>query len=229
MNKEKSTENTPHTLYKLHSYWRSSTAYRVRIALNLKQLEWQSIPVNLVKAEQSEEIHKQLSPQGLVPVLSTEQHVLTQSLAIIEYLEETRPSPALLPEEPAARAFVRSMAYQIAMEMHPLNNLRVLNYLTDELSCQQEQRVAWIQHWVKEGFAALENTLQQHSNGQYCFGEAVSLADVCLIPQVYNARRFNCDLTDYPLIQSINDQCLAIDAFIRASPEQQPDCQGQAA
>ncbi len=225
MSKEPSTQPTLSIPYTLHSYWRSSTAYRVRIALNLKQLEWQSIPVNLVKGEQSREMHKQLNPQGLVPVLSTEQHVLTQSLAIIEYLEETEPSPALLPEKPAPRAFVRSMAYQIAMEMHPLNNLRVLNYLATKFGCEQEQRVAWIQHWIEEGFAAFENTLQQHSNGQYCYGKTMSLADVCLIPQVYNAKRFGCDLTDYPLIQSINDHCLAMDAFIKASPEQQPDSQ----
>lgn len=211
--------------YSLYSYWRSSTAYRVRIALNLKQQGWETIPVNLLAGIQCSDTHRKINPQGLVPVLSTEQGTITQSLAIIEYLEELNPSPPLLPQDPVARSQVRSMAYQIAMEMHPINNLRVLNYLTNELDCTAEQRLAWIQHWLKKGFRALEKTLEKHSAGKFCFGESVSLVDLCLIPQVYNAKRFESDLAEYPLIQSINAHCLSIEAFALAAPEQQPDSQ----
>ncbi|EJI85978.1 MULTISPECIES: maleylacetoacetate isomerase [Alishewanella] len=211
---------------KLYSYWRSSAAYRVRIALNLKQLSFETIPVHLLKdgGQQHSSAYQALNPAELVPTLVDEQGSLSQSLAIIEYLDETYPEPRLLPQEPFARAKVRALALDIACDLHPLNNLRVLQYLTGELALDEAQKLRWIQHWLTLGFNALEQKLQQTA-GQYCYGDDVSLADLCLVPQVYNALRFNLDLSRYPLISRIYQHCLQLAAFALAAPEQQPDAQ----
>lgn len=205
----------------LCDYWRSSAAYRVRIVLALKELGWQALPVNLASGEQYQDAHLHRNPQGLVPVLVTDNGLLNQSLAIIEYLDECHPAPPLLPDTPYARATVRGLAYQVAMEMHPLNNLRVLNYLVKELGQGEVDKLSWYRHWIAEGFTALEKSLSQHSLGQYCYGNSVSLADVCLIPQVYNARRFDCPLGEFPLITDIAAHCESLPAFQSAHP----DCQ----
>jgi maleylacetoacetate isomerase len=211
---------------KLYSYWRSSAAYRVRIALNLKQLSFETIPVHLLKegGQQHGSAYQALNPAELVPALVDEQTVLTQSMAIIEYLDETYPEPRLLPQDAVARAKVRALALDIACDVHPLNNLRVLQYLTRELALDETQKLQWIQHWLTLGFGALEQKLQQTA-GQYCYGNDVSLADLCLVPQVYNALRFNVDLNPYPLIRQINHNSLQLAAFALATPEQQPDAQ----
>lgn len=209
----------------LYDYWRSSAAYRVRIALNLKGLAYHSVPVNLRTGEEGLPGYRAVNPQGLVPTLvDDEGSPLTQSLAIIEYLEETRPLPALLPADPPARARVRALALVVACETHPLNNLRVLNHLGSVLGADKAARDAWYRHWVAEGLAALEALLASHpATGRYCHGDAPGLADICLIPQVYNARRFECDLQPYPTVTRISEACAALPAFDRARPELQPD------
>ena len=211
-------------MLKLYGYYRSSAAFRVRIALELKALNWESIPVNLRLGEQKQESFQQNNPQGLVPVLESSGQFLAQSLAIIEYLEELHPDPQLLPSSITERAEVRATAHQIAMEIHPLNNLRILKYLENELGLDEEKKTNWYQHWIAEGFSSLEKTLKNSgSEGQFCFGDMPSLADVCLIPQVYNGLRFKCDLSAYPLIQSIWDHCMKLEPFKRAAPENQLD------
>ena len=211
-------------MLKLHSYYRSSAAYRVRIALELKNLHWESIHVNLGLGEQSLETFLKYNPQGLVPVLEFNANHFSQSLAIIELLEEMTPDPPLLPKNIVERARVRSFAQQIAMEIHPLNNLRVLKYLENELGLNEDKKTSWYLHWITEGFSALEQSLKNTDCGaQFCFGERPSLADVCLIPQVYNGLRFHCDLSDYPIILSIWHHCMTLEAFKRAAPESQPD------
>ena len=205
---------------KLYGYYRSSAVYRVRIALELKHLRWQQIQVNLLEGEQRQAAYMQLNPQGLVPALATSEGLITQSLTISEYLEEKYPQSPLLPSTAIDRACVRSMAQQIAMEIHPLNNPRVTQFLIAELGVDEEAKLQWYRHWIALGFTALEQRLQSTgSNGQYCFGDTATMADVCLIPQVYNAQRFDCPLEDYPLIRSINDHCTALPEFIAASPE----------
>jgi maleylacetoacetate isomerase len=216
---------------KLYSYFRSSASYRVRIALHLKGLSWETVPVHLLKngGEQLTEDYRKLNPDGLVPALIDEaagDEPITQSLAIIEYLDEAYPAPALLPAAPADRAFVRSLALSIACEIHPLNNLRVLRYLTHQLKVSEDQKNAWYRHWVVQGLRAIEATLANDSRvGRFCFGDTPGLADCFLVPQVFNAQRFNCDLSDMPTIVRINDACLALDAFVKASPAQQPDAE----
>jgi maleylacetoacetate isomerase/maleylpyruvate isomerase len=208
----------------LYSYWRSTAAYRVRIALNLKQLPYDITNVDLVKngGEQHSEAYQKLNPNQLVPTLVDGDVVLSQSSAIIEYLEESYPGSALLPKQAYLRAQIRAMAQTVACDIHPLNNLRVLQYLKKKLSAEQQQLDNWYQHWVQKGFAAIEKTLQSTS-GNYCFDNDVTLADVFLVPQVYNANRFKVDINDFPLIQKINNNCLQLDAFHKASPEQQKD------
>ena len=211
-------------MLKLHSYYRSSAAYRVRIALELKNLHWESIPVNLGLGEQSLESFLKYNPQGLVPVLESNDNHFSQSLAIIEFLEEMNPETPLLPNNIVERAQVRRFAQQIAMEIHPLNNLRVLKYLENELGLNEDKKTSWYLHWIAEGFSTLEQSLKNTDCGaQFCFGERPSLADVCLIPQVYNGLRFHCDLSEYPIIKSIWDHCMTLEAFKRAAPESQPD------
>ena len=212
-------------MLKLYDYYRSSAAYRVRIALHLKGLEWQSVPVNLLDGEQREQAYGQLNPQHLVPLLALPEPRLSQSLAIIEWLEDTYPHPPLLPTEALAKAQVRALAYQVAMDIHPLNNLRVVKYLQEDLAVDESQKMHWYRHWIAQGFSALEQSLQQMKcQGQFCVGARPSLADVCLIPQVYNALRFQCELEDYPLIRAVWAHCNSLTAFQDAAPE----AQGQA-
>ncbi len=209
----------------LYGYFRSSAAYRVRIALNLKGLAYDQVPVNLVKGEQRSETFRAHNPQALVPALVTNDGTtLTQSLAICEYLEELHPSPALLPQEPAERARVRALAQQVTCEIHPLNNLRVLKYLVHELKLDEDAKLAWYRHWVATGFDALEAMLSREAgSGDFCHGDAPTLADVCLVPQASNAERFECDLSPYPRIRRIVANCRALEAFQRAAPSEQPD------
>ena len=208
----------------LYSYFRSSAAYRVRIALALKGLDNNIVPVNLLAGEQRGEVYKATNPQGLVPALSDDGTLLTQSLAIIEYLDEMHPQPPLLPPDPVGRARVRSLAQQIAMDIHPLNNVRVLKYLENDLRQDAAARNRWYRHWIAEGFEAIEAALRcLGSNGHFCLGDAPGLADICLIPQVYNARRFQCVLSPYPLIVAIDEHCRRLAAFRLAAPENQPD------
>lgn len=213
-------------MMRLYGYWRSSAAWRVRIALNLKGLPWESVPVHLVRdgGEQRRASFLQLNPQGLVPVLEDGDAVLTQSLAIIEYLEEAHPAVPLLPADPAARARARSLAQLVACEIHPLNNLRVLQYLRDALGVGETQRDAWYRHWVGEGLAALEARLaREPGTGDFCHGDRPGLADCCLVPQLYNARRYGCDLDAYPCLLRVEAACNALDAFQSAAPGAQPD------
>jgi len=186
---------------KLYSYFRSSAAYRVRIALNLKGLDYATQAVHLVKNEQQQAEYSVLNPSQLVPTLIDEEQSLLQSLSILEYLEERYPTTALLPKNLIERAKIRAFAQAIACDIHPLNNLRVLKYLQDELSLTNEQKSEWYQHWILEGFKSLEVQLQR-SNGQFCFGNSATIADCCLIPQVYNAKRFKVDLSPFPKIES---------------------------
>lgn len=211
---------------RLHGYWRSTAAWRVRIALNLKGLEWESVPVHLVRdgGEQHKPEFLRLNPQGLVPALETGGDVLTQSLAIIEHLEETCPEPALLPADPSGRARVRSLALLVACDIHPLNNLRVLQFLRDGLGLDEAQRERWYRHWVGEGLAALEQRLAgEPGTGRFCHGDAPGLADCCLVPQLYNARRYACPLDDFPTLLRIEAACAELEAFRGAAPEAQPD------
>lgn len=210
---------------KLYSYYRSSASYRVRIAICLKGLEAEQVPVNLLKGEQRDEAYRALNPQGLVPSLATDGgDLLTQSLAIMEYLDEAYPdSPTLLPEAPVGRARVRSLSQAIACEVAPLNNLKVLHYLVREWNVSEEQKLAWIHHWIKEGFSALEKRLQEPQTGQFCHGDTPTMADCCLVPQVYNAKRFECDLTAYPTLMRIVETCETLEAFKATHPANQPD------
>ena len=202
----------------LYDYFRSSASYRVRIALNLKGLAYDSVPVSLLDNAQRAPEYLSKNPQGLVPALLDGEQLLTQSLAICEYLEETYPQPALLPNDAIGRARVRALALSIACDIHPLNNLRVLRRLEAQFAADQAGKDAWYQHWIQSGFEAFEQQIQS-THGQYCFGDTVTLADLALVPQVYNARRFNCDLSAYPTMLAIEQRCLALDAFARATPE----------
>jgi maleylacetoacetate isomerase len=209
---------------KLHTYFRSSAAYRVRIALNLKGLQYQSHSKVLMKGEQRQPEYLQLNPQGLIPALEVDGAVLTQSLAIIEYLDEVYPAPPLLPRDAVGRAHVRAMALAIACDIHPLNNLRVLNYLKQPLAHEQASIDDWYRHWITLGFTALEAQVQRHSNGgRYCYADTLSLADVLLAPQMLNARRFNTELTPFPTLVAICSHLDALPAFAAARPEAQPD------
>ncbi|HEY0834542.1 MAG TPA: maleylacetoacetate isomerase [Azospirillum sp.] len=211
---------------KLYGYFRSSAAYRVRIALNLKGLRAEPASVHLRKGEHKQPPFAALNPQKFVPVLVDGDTALTQSLAIVEYLEEVHPQPPLLPPDPAGRARVRALALAIACDIHPLNNLRVLNHLRDALGQDEAARNGWYRHWVAEGFAALEAMLAADpATGRFCHGDTPTLADVCLVPQVYNAERFDCDLAPYPTIRRIAEAARALPAFADAAPEKQPDAE----
>jgi maleylpyruvate isomerase len=211
----------------LYGYFRSSAAYRVRIALNVKGIAYTSVPVHLTRGEQRTERYRALNPSALVPTLVDGDVVLGQSMAILEYLEETQPGPALLPADAKGRARVRAIAQSIACDIHPLNNLRVLHYLKHELQVDEEARNGWYRHWVAQGLSAIETMLTTHAEtGQYCHGDQPSFADACLIPQVANARRFNCDLSSMPTIVRIDAQCALLPAFQQAAPDHQPDSEG---
>ncbi|MCC2616668.1 maleylacetoacetate isomerase [Aestuariibacter halophilus] len=214
---------------KLYGYWRSSATYRVRIALNIKGLDYEYVPVHLVKegGEQHQDAYSQLNPAHLVPTLVDEDRdiILNQSMAIIEYLDERYPqTPRLLPSHTLDRARVRTVALDLACDIQPLANLRVLNKLADDFAVDQEGKAAWARHWITLGFEALETRLK-NTAGDYCFGFDVTLADVALVPQVYNALRFGVDMSKYPLIDKVYQNCSALTPFKLAAPENQPDAQ----
>jgi maleylacetoacetate isomerase len=212
---------------RLYSYWRSSAAYRVRIGLNLKGLPYETVPVHLVRdgGEQHSPAFRETNPQQLVPVLQHGGRTIRQSMAILEYLDETWPDAPLLPAVSRDRARARAIAQAVACDIHPLNNLRVLRYFEHTWGVPQAERDDWVRHWIDEGFAAIEAMLAGHvATGAYCEGDTPTIADCCLIPQAYNARRFGVDISRYPTIARIEANCLALPAFDAARPERQPDC-----
>jgi maleylpyruvate isomerase len=213
---------------KLYTFFRSSASYRVRIALNLKGLNCEQMPIHLRRGggEQFSPEYRAKNPQALVPTLEDGGRLLTQSLAIIEYLEERYPAPPLLPKDPADRAAVRAMALVIACEVHPIQNLRVLNFLKNELKQSEAETNRWAQHWIALGLAALEEMVRAApKRGKFCFGEAPTLADLCLVPQLANARRFGCDLSGVPTLVRIDAHCGTLPAFVNAAPDNQPDAE----
>lgn len=215
-------------MYELYTYFRSSAAYRVRIALNLKGLACEYHPIHLLRegGEQKSADYRRLNPQGLVPTLVDDGEPFTQSLAILEYLEETHPEPTLLPSDAEGCARVRALALAIACDIHPLNNLRVLAYLRDNLGIDEPARTRWYRHWIAEGFEAVEALLTgSPAIGRFCHGDRPTLADICLVPQVFNARRFDMDLGGFPTIRRIDAACLEIAAFRDAAPSAQPDAE----
>ena len=206
----------------LFGYFRSSAAYRVRISLAWKGIEFDTRPVHLVKGEHRAADYLGIQPQGLVPALKIDGHTLGQSMAILEYLEETRPEPALLPKDPAARAMVRWMAELVVADIHPINNLRVGSYLRAHLGQDDSGVQVWMRHWMAEGFRALERLVAEHG-GDFCHGDAVSLADLCLVPQMFNARRFGLELAEFPALTAVDERCRALPAFGSAHPDNQVD------
>ncbi|GAA0779816.1 maleylacetoacetate isomerase [Castellaniella ginsengisoli] len=214
-------------MLELYSYFRSSAAYRVRIALSLKGLDYRVIPIHLLRhgGEQFGEEYRRRNPEGLVPALAEGDRILTQSLAIIEYLDETHGPAILLPPDAPGRARVRALALHVACDIHPLNNLRVLRWLAHELKIEQAGRDAWYRHWVELGFRSLEAQLQSPETGLCCHGDEPSLADCCLVPQVYNARRYDVDLSAFPTIARIAAHCESMPAFRAAHPDGQPDAE----
>lgn len=209
---------------KLYGYWRSSAAYRVRIALHLKGIPFESISVHLVKdgGEQHKEEYVELNPSHLVPTLVDEDIVLNQSIAIIDYVDQKYPEVNLYPLDVKERAIVQAMALDIACEVHPINNLRVQQYIVKNLGASEEQKLTWVHDWISLGFTAFEKQLTQHA-GKYCFGDEITMADICLVPQVYNANRFGVDMSPFPNICRIVENCNQQPAFIAALPENQDD------
>jgi len=215
-------------MLRLYTYFRSSAAYRVRIALALKGLVYESVPVHLLRGggEQLQAAYRAVNPAALVPALQDEGATLTQSLAILEYLEETHPAPALLPPDAAGRARVRALALTMACDIHPLNNLRVQNYLTSVLGADDAARTAWMHHWMALGLEAIEAQLARDpQTGLCCHGDAPTVADCCLVPQVFNARRFGLDLAPYPTVRRIAEHCEGLPPFQAAHPARQPDAE----
>jgi len=208
----------------LYNYFRSSASYRVRIALALKGLDYEYKPVHLAKNEQFTESYAAVSAARLVPILRDGEHSLTQSLAIIEYLEETRPEPPLLPAAPAERARVRGLAMDIACEIHPLNNLRVLRYLVRDMKISEDDKNRWYRHWVETGLEVVERQLAARP-GTYCHGDTPTFADCVLVPQIFNARRFECRLEHVPQVMRVFDACMKLDAFEKTRPERCPDAE----
>ncbi|MGB0360802.1 MAG: maleylacetoacetate isomerase [Endozoicomonas sp.] len=204
----------------LYSYYRSSAAYRVRIALNLKGIDFDQSIINLKKGDQHSSYYQNINPQGLVPSLETDQGLLTQSLAMLEWLEDTYPKPTILPGTPWQKAKLRSLAYQICCDIHPLNNLRALKYLQDEFDISDNAKSKWYQYWLVTGFKALESELNEQP---FCYSDQPSIADICLIPQVFNALRFNTDMSSFPKISRIYHHCNTIAEFKAAAPGNQPD------
>lgn len=212
---------------RLYSYWRSSAAYRVRIGLNLKGLRYDTVPVHLLRdgGEQHAAAFREANPQGLVPVLQHGNRLMRQSVAILEYLDETWPRPPLLPATSRDRQRARAIAQAVACDVHPLNNLRVMRYFEHTWHVPQSERDEWVRHWIGDGFQAIETMLNDHpSTGRYCEGDNPTIADCCLIPQIYNARRFGVVVDEFPTIARIEQACLALPAFDAARPERQPDC-----
>lgn len=207
----------------LHDYFRSSAAFRVRIALNLKGLAYERRPVHLLKGEQRDPAYLELNRQGLVPTLVIGERRLTQSLAIVEYLEERHPLPPLLPQGAEDRAWVRAIALAVACDIHPLNNTRVLGYLKNTLGLDEPTRNTWYAHWIQLGFDALEPMLVGRASGRFCLGDEPTLADVFLVPQVFNARRLDIPLDPWPRIAAITESCMALAAFDAAQPSRQPE------
>jgi len=213
---------------KLYTFFRSSASYRVRIALNLKGLTYEQVPIHLRRGggEQFAAFYRTINPQALVPTLEDDGRILTQSLAIIEYLEERHPKPALLPANPADRALVRSMALIIACEIHPIQNLRILVYLKKNLQQSDDDLNRWARHWIDLGLSALEQIVVSSSKrSKFCFSDSPTLADICLVPQLANARRFGCDLSVYPTLLQIEKTCNGLPPFADAAPEKQPDAE----
>ena len=206
----------------LHAAWRSGASYRTRIALNLKGLAYDIVPVNLLAGDQRSEAFRRLNPLGLVPALEVDGGVLTQSPAILEWLEEAYPDPPLLPADPIGRAQVRAMASLINCDIQPLNNLRVMRALKKDLAASETQLTAWARRWIVEGFAALEQLVAIHG-GEFCYGDTPSLADCCLIPQIYSARRFEVELSAYPSLCGVAERAELLQAFAAAHPNMQPD------
>ncbi len=208
-------------MLKLYDYYRSSAAFRVRIALNLKELKYELVPIHLVNqgGEQYSEQYQKINPQNLVPALQDGDKIVTQSLAIIDYLEDVQPFPPLYPNDFYEKALVKSFALAIVADLHPLNNLRVLKFLTQELQLSEPQKNQWYQHWVQKGLAALEKKLVDRNTAtDFCFGDEPTVADICLVPQMYNARRFNCDINAYPTLIRIDANCQTLPAFLQAWP-----------
>lgn len=213
---------------KLHTYFRSSAAYRVRIALNLKGIDYEAVPVHLLRdgGQHHQPAYLNINPSGMLPTLQDERGTLTQSMAILEYLEETHPAIALLPVDPLGRARVRELAQIIACDIHPLNNLRVARYLVDELGISEDAKKTWLKHWIMDGFASMESHLTRHpGTGKFCHGDTPTIADCFLVPQVFNAIRFEIDLAPYPNIARIYANCIEVPAFVQAHPAQQPDAE----
>ena len=209
---------------KLYTFFRSSASFRVRIALNHKGLKYEPAGVSLPKGEHLEAGYKSLNAQGLVPALEDGGHLLTQSLAIIEYLDEVHPGPKLLPPDPLDRAYVRALSQIIACEIHPLNNLRVRKYIGKTYKLDEEGVNAWYRHWIAEGFQMMEAFLaQERKHGKYCFRDQVTMADCCLVPQVFNAIAYKCDVKPNPAVMRIHEACMKLDAFVLAQPSKQPD------
>jgi len=204
----------------LYDYFRSSASYRVRIALNLKGIEYEQRPVNLAEGAQKDDGYRTLNPQGFVPMLEIDGHKLTQSLSIIVYLDQKFPKPRLMPADPAEAAHVRALALAVACDIHPLNNLRVLKYLRGPLGVSEEAKDEWYRHWVAEGLAALEEIARPQA-GAFLFGDSPTIADVCLVPQLYNARRFSVPITDYPTLRRADETASAHAAFAAAHPDRQ--------
>lgn len=207
-------------MLKLYDYFRSSACFRVRIALQLKKIPYETIPIHLVNngGEQHSVEYRAVNPQALVPAFQDDDKVITQSLAIIEYLDEKYPQSPLLPSDLYQKARVRGFALSIATDIHPLNNLRVLKYLTGDFNLSEAQKLQWYQHWIAKGLSALEIQLQQNKQQSFCFAETPTLADVCLIPQLYNAERFQCDVKPYPTLMRIYAHCKTLPAFLDAWP-----------
>jgi maleylacetoacetate isomerase len=212
-------------MLKLYTYFRSSAAFRVRIALNYKKLDWQPEVIWLPSGEQTGPVYQAVNPQALVPVLVEDGHQIAQSMAIIEYLDEVHPEPPLLPGGPRDRARVRSLAQLVACDIHPINNLRILKYLKREMSQTQEAIDDWYRHWCTEGLGAYERQLGDGGAGDFSHGSQVTLADICLVPQVFNAQRFEVDLSPFPKLMAVFARCMALPAFDAAQPSRQPEAE----
>jgi len=209
---------------KLYTFFRSSASFRVRIALNVKGIPYEAVGVSLARAEHLQDAYKAVNAQALVPTLEDGGRLLGQSLAIIEYLDELHGGPRLLPADPVDRHYVRAFSQIIACEIHPLNNLRTLKYVKRTYGLDDAGVNAWYRHWIAEGFAMMEAFLaRERRHGKYCFRDQVTMADCCLVPQVFNAQRYECDLKPYPAVMRLHEECMQLDAFARAQPSQQPD------